>query len=193
MLKQKELSDPNSCWNKARPGERVFVLLERDAAAPVAIRAWVKERVRLGKNKMGDAQITEALECARLMESERVPIMHSVTVGADGAQTHAVVNMDLPTDWRKFHHDNVAKLDPLLRDHAVAWLRENMQFPEPLVERARADAEWWTAHHRYSMMNVRNELRSHGFGEREFGVDNLDDYAVGLVELAMGIMPEAAQ
>jgi hypothetical protein len=174
MLKQKELSDPNSCWNKARPGERVFVLLARDVTAPDTIRDWCRRRVRLGKNKLDDPQITEALECARLMESERA---------AQGAPEAAL----LPSDWRKFHHNNVAKLDPLLRDHAVAWLRENMQFPAPLVERARADSEWWTAHHHYSMMNVRNELRSHGFGEREFGVDNLDDYAVGLVELAMGI------
>jgi hypothetical protein len=49
----------------------LFVLLSRDAAAPVAIRAWIAERVRLGKNVAGDAQLTEAEECVRIMETER--------------------------------------------------------------------------------------------------------------------------
>jgi len=54
----------------AHPEEMVFVLLSRDAAAPVAIRAWVDERLRLGKNVATDAQIVEALECAAVMEVE---------------------------------------------------------------------------------------------------------------------------
>ena len=61
----------NSCLNKATDGERLFVLLARDPAAPVAIRAWVAERLRLGKNAPGDEQIREAFECASLMEMER--------------------------------------------------------------------------------------------------------------------------
>jgi phage-related baseplate assembly protein len=48
----------------AHPNEMVFVLLSRDAAAPVAIRAWVAERLRLGKN------VVEALVCAQTMEVE---------------------------------------------------------------------------------------------------------------------------
>jgi hypothetical protein len=48
----------------------LFVLLSRDAAAPVAIRAWVAERLRLGKNTETDQQIVEALACARTMEIE---------------------------------------------------------------------------------------------------------------------------
>ena len=48
----------------------IFVLLGRDAAAPVAIRAWVAERLRLGKNVATDAQIVEALDCAKTMEAE---------------------------------------------------------------------------------------------------------------------------
>lgn len=54
----------------AHAEEMVFVLLSRDAAAPVAIRAWVAERIRLGKNTDSDQQIVEALECARVMETE---------------------------------------------------------------------------------------------------------------------------
>jgi hypothetical protein len=71
MLKSQELSDPNSCMNKAKQDEMTFVLLARDAAAPIAIRAWAAERVRLGKNSPEDPQIVEALECAALMECQR--------------------------------------------------------------------------------------------------------------------------
>jgi hypothetical protein len=44
MLRKEELSDPNSCLNRAKDNEMVFVLLERDPAAPVAIRAWIDAR-----------------------------------------------------------------------------------------------------------------------------------------------------
>lgn len=71
MIKRDELDYTESCLNKARDNERLFVLLARDAAAPVAIRAWVAERLRLGKNTADDPQIVEAMDCARLMEIER--------------------------------------------------------------------------------------------------------------------------
>ena len=71
MLKRDETKNPQSCLNKARDDERLFVLLARDSAAPVAIRAWVAERLRLGKNTSDDAQIREALDCATRMERER--------------------------------------------------------------------------------------------------------------------------
>lgn len=67
MKKHDELTDPRSCMNRARDDEWVFVLLGRDAAAPVAVRAWIAERIRLGKNKLDDEQITEAIQwCERL-------------------------------------------------------------------------------------------------------------------------------
>lgn len=71
MIKRDELSTPTSCLNKATDDERIFVLLARDEAAPVAIRAWVAERIRLGKNHLDDPQIIEALECAAHMDRER--------------------------------------------------------------------------------------------------------------------------
>lgn len=74
MLKRDEIEDTESCFNKAQDGERLFVLLARDPAGPVAIRAWIAERIRLGKNAPGDEQIREAFECANLMELERVEI-----------------------------------------------------------------------------------------------------------------------
>lgn len=68
MTKLEELSNPNSCMSRAREDELTFVLLERDPAAPAAIRAWAGERVRIGKNLACDAQITEALLVADLMD-----------------------------------------------------------------------------------------------------------------------------
>lgn len=74
MIKRDEIDIESSCFNKAHDDERLFVLLARDPAAPVAIRAWITERIRLGKNAPGDEQIREAHECAYLMEMERAEI-----------------------------------------------------------------------------------------------------------------------
>lgn len=71
MIKRRELTDPGSCMSRADDDEMTFVLLGRDMAAPVAIRAWVDERIRLGKNEPGDPQLCEALECAAHMERHR--------------------------------------------------------------------------------------------------------------------------
>jgi hypothetical protein len=74
MLKRDEIQSTSSCLNRAGDGERLFVLLARDPAAPVAIRAWIAERLRLGKNTASDEQIREAFECASLMELERAEV-----------------------------------------------------------------------------------------------------------------------
>ena len=71
MFKSDELSNPNSCLNKARDNELLFVLLARDPAAPDTIRHWAHRRISMGKNKYNDPQIVEALGCAELMERER--------------------------------------------------------------------------------------------------------------------------
>lgn len=73
MRKHDELTNPSSCLNRARYHEWTFVLLGRDAAAPAAIRAWIAERIRLGKNTPDDAQVVEAEQCARAMEAEQIP------------------------------------------------------------------------------------------------------------------------
>jgi hypothetical protein len=71
MRKRDELTNPASCMSRAFEDEWTFVLLGRDSAAPAAIRAWIAERVRLGKNRPSDAQLMEAEACARAMESEQ--------------------------------------------------------------------------------------------------------------------------
>lgn len=71
MRKRDELTNPESCMSRARDDEMTFVLLGRDFAAPVAIRAWIKERIRLGKNRRGDPQLVEAEQCAIAMDADR--------------------------------------------------------------------------------------------------------------------------
>lgn len=71
MIKREELTDPKSCMSRAADGEMVFVLLARDAAAPVAILAWICERLRSGKNLPGDAQLLEARHCIDYMKQQR--------------------------------------------------------------------------------------------------------------------------
>ncbi len=69
MIKQEELSNPNSCLNRATENEILFVLLGRDPAAPLAIRAWIGERIRIGKNTLDDPQIKEAWRIMEQMEN----------------------------------------------------------------------------------------------------------------------------
>lgn len=72
MRKRDELTDPNSCMSRAKDDEWTFVLLGRDTAATVAVRAWIQERIRLGKNKPDDPQIVEAEGWIQNVESEQV-------------------------------------------------------------------------------------------------------------------------
>jgi len=72
MLKNLECVNPNSCFSKAQENEMLFVLLERDLAAPATIRFWMQERIRLGKNQPTDPQILEAEECAKYIETQQI-------------------------------------------------------------------------------------------------------------------------
>ena len=70
MRKHKELSDPNSCLNRARIDEPIFVLLGRDVAAVNTVRFWIEERIRWGKNQRSDAQIIEAQQWIKNVQGE---------------------------------------------------------------------------------------------------------------------------
>lgn len=70
MRRNDELTNPESCLNKAEPLEMVFVLLARDKAAPAAIEAWINKRLELGLNKPGDKQISDARSCIEVFENE---------------------------------------------------------------------------------------------------------------------------
>lgn len=70
--KREEMEDPNSCWNRARMDEPVFILLGRDTEAPGTIEHWSDKRIRADKNTFEDPQITEAMMLADMMrEYER--------------------------------------------------------------------------------------------------------------------------
>lgn len=71
MFKLQELSNPDSCLNKARDGEMLFVLRAHDTCAPAAIRYWIRERLASGKNQEDDPQIIEATETANEMEHQQ--------------------------------------------------------------------------------------------------------------------------
>lgn len=68
MTKREELADPNSCFNKAKDDELIFVLLERDEAACHAVLEWAKKRVELGKNLDTDPKIVSAVSWVRAAE-----------------------------------------------------------------------------------------------------------------------------
>lgn len=62
--------------------------------------------------------------------------------------------------------------------------------PEPMMDALRRMYEkdpdkWWVGHHFFWGMWMRNAMRSHGYGEKELGVGNLDDYYIELVEKAI--------
>lgn len=69
--KQLGASAKFDCYANARDDEEMFILLARDSCAPSVIRFWCAERIRVGKNKLNDAQIVEAMECADRMEDSK--------------------------------------------------------------------------------------------------------------------------
>lgn len=71
MRKRDELTSPNSCMSRAKDDEWTFVLLGRDKAATAAVRAWIEERIRLGKNTREDPQIIEAEQWIRTVLTEQ--------------------------------------------------------------------------------------------------------------------------
>lgn len=74
MIKRDELTNKQSCLNRAADDEMLFVLLARDVAAPATIRFWADERVRLCRNHRNDPKIVEALACADAMDRQRAYI-----------------------------------------------------------------------------------------------------------------------
>ncbi len=69
MRKFEELSDPNSCLNRAGHRERIFVVRGHDITSPGTIREWCRLRCLHGKNVPQDPQIQEALAWADAVEA----------------------------------------------------------------------------------------------------------------------------
>ena len=65
MTKAEELADPNSCWNRAKDDQQVFVLVDHDPAFSGGIFLWAMLRIMYGCNEMTDAKVQTALAEAR--------------------------------------------------------------------------------------------------------------------------------
>lgn len=69
MKKHEELSNPKSCLSKAAHDEPLFILRATDKSAPVAIRAWIEERIASGQNTRSDEKMISAAALAEEMEA----------------------------------------------------------------------------------------------------------------------------
>lgn len=96
----------------------------------------------------------------------------------------------IPEDWKKFHAENLRKMQPEKREAAIQFLRGYFADAPATVEEIRAAAakkpqDWWSVYQFTWGMAVRNLLRRHHYGEADLGIDNLDDVYVGLIEAAL--------
>lgn len=70
MKRCNELSDSDSCLNKAYDDEYIFVLLQRDIAMPDTIRFWCWKRIVNAKNNFDDDKIQTALVEAQAIDGK---------------------------------------------------------------------------------------------------------------------------
>lgn len=92
------------CMAKALDDEPTFVLLGRDICAPVAIRAWMAERIRVGKNTPCDPQIVEAQKLLEMMGAEQAE-WHEASHRAKPCDADAVKpesGLAPDREWRDF-------------------------------------------------------------------------------------------
>jgi hypothetical protein len=61
VLKHLELSDPDSCLNKAAVDEPIFVLRANDVVAMATVLAWTNFRIENGKSTHASPEIVEAM------------------------------------------------------------------------------------------------------------------------------------
>lgn len=76
MRKKDELADPNSCINRSKDDEPVFVLCGRDRLAPAAVRSWADAAVAAGtpRAKVHDAYaLAQAMEEWQLTNGSKIP------------------------------------------------------------------------------------------------------------------------
>jgi hypothetical protein len=144
MRKRDELSDPNSCLNKAADDEFLFVLLARDEDAPETIRFWARRRVARGKRPADHPQIVEALASADRIEAEQLRSPHH-----DGP-------LDL-VDWRVCNWLASVLRDPFACRAAAAFLGAGSRLG-PLFGR------WGAAGHRKEALAVADALDGAALG-----------------------------
>lgn len=74
MKKLDEISNENSCLNKSKENEPIFVLCARDPIAAKIVRLWAYIRIGEFYNTAGDNKINEALKLADEMEKFRLTL-----------------------------------------------------------------------------------------------------------------------
>lgn len=80
-----------------------------------------------------------------------------------------------------------ASMSPLWLE-AVAFLRRELtQDVQAQIRQliASKSSDWPAGYHMFWGMGIRNLLREHGYGEQEFGIANLDNVYVPLIEAAV--------
>ena len=66
MIKRDELSNPNSCLNKAAEDEPVFVLRAQDVLAPIVVSLWAE---LAASHDCNDAKVRDAEALANAMRA----------------------------------------------------------------------------------------------------------------------------
>lgn len=92
-------------------------------------------------------------------------------------------------------HDLAVARASSLWTTAVAWLRGYLSDDVKVKIRAamQKPEDWPAAYHTFWGMGIRNALRTNGFGEQEFLVQNLDNIYVEMVEAAVTSVPAAVE
>ena len=93
---------------------------------------------------------------------------------------------DLDAAMEKLRED-YGKMDSALKEPAVAFLKDfTNNDKEKIKEAITEDPDSWVAPlHFYWGMGIRNALRTAGYDEKYFGINNLDDIYVYLIEDAV--------
>lgn len=109
---------------------------------------------------------------------------------SDYGETEPEAPAVLPIDGSRAEHAQmIALILADKRTRAVEFLRRRFDAVETtaaLREMIEADPQgWWIPHHHDGGRQTRNDLRMNGMDEAWFGVSNLDDLYVGLIELAV--------
>jgi hypothetical protein len=97
-----------------------------------------------------------------------------------------------PKETYDYLQDRLNNMEPVLRDKMLACLQQAIPPEDKELIRAAIAKDpytWWSLYHHGWGTAIRNLLRNHGFGEKETGIENLDDVYIQLVELAVKEQP----
>lgn len=93
-----------------------------------------------------------------------------------------------PNHCHKYNAARWKALNPDRRQAAVDFVKKHVAEDVLLDVKTKIEKDreyWWVPYHMVWGMNFRNFLRQNGFGELNFGVTNLDDYYLPILEIAV--------